>query len=186
MVKITLEQALKLFKVDGGPSKASYTTAKREYRKLAKEYHPDAGGSTEDFQLIQQAWDVYENSLSEEPPKSKPKPQLRNLNVLFKQVIRWLGEREGGKISMSALAADLNLIASEYIRVQEWVTLFQRLQYILGNKVIYVPQDLTIKKLEKALENKQNCSQLSSVPLSVYQKLARAYWAKHDQEDYEE
>lgn len=44
-----------------------YSTAYRRFRKLAKQSHPDKGGTTESFQQIKEAWDTVKSAL----PKRK-------------------------------------------------------------------------------------------------------------------
>jgi len=43
--------------------------AKKNWRRLVLENHPDTGGNAEDFQRIQDAWDVIKNlKVTERPP----------------------------------------------------------------------------------------------------------------------
>lgn len=160
MASITIEQANKLFKVDPSlKGKEKYKKAKREYRRLAKEYHPDKGGTTKDFQIIQEAWDVFEENLNTKPKKDKNKiyePHYesdRNIHTLFRETCEYISDRIGESLSLSKLAKDLSLSASEYYQIESWLSTFQYMRYIIGTKVKFVPHGLTLAGLEEAVNH---------------------------------
>lgn len=188
MAKLNITQAKKLLKVDESlDPKDRYKKAKRQYRKLAKEYHPDAGGTTEDFQIIQEAWDLYEESLNDTPTtKSKNqayKPHYskdRNIHTLFKEVKNYIVERESKHISLLRMSEDLHLSAMEYYQVEIWLSSFQKMRYVIGSKVNFMPTDLTLAHLEEALDqvNKGNYGAThsyynESLSVDVYKALAK-------------
>ena len=193
MTRVTLEQANKLFKVDyAKDGKKRYKNAKREYRRLAKEYHPDAGGTKEDFQIIQEAWELIEKNINERKPKKAPakasaytpkRKKDRNINTLFKGICKYFDEKEGKHISLIAMSQELKLTAPEYLQVESWISSFQHMRYIIGSKVNFIPPDLTLRRLEKAIDhvNQGNYGSLpdlnrghyNTLPMSLYRALAK-------------
>lgn len=194
MVELTLEHAQKLFDIGTSRSKEDYQKAKRKYRKLAKQYHPDAGGTTEDFQIIQQAWSIYENSLKQENNSDFRKSGAyrptrandRNPHILFRELIEYLSPLEGKHIALLRVSEDLSLTTTEYMLVEEWLTSFQKMRYILGNKVNFIPPGLSIQKLEDALEHVEqgnygaipSASSYDPLPVSFYRQLAKGFKPK--------
>lgn len=187
MAKISIEQAQKLFKVDFSLEiKERYKKAKGEYRKLAKEYHPDSGGSTTDFQIIQEAWDLFENEINREQPKKSNqvyKPHFdydRNVNILFREVCQYIDQRVGKSLSLTQMAKDLEMSGNEYYQVQTWLSSFQYMRYLIGNKVRYMPPGLTLPSLEEALDHVRNGnygsinSSYGEPSLETYKALAKS------------
>jgi len=184
-MKVTLEQAKKLFKVDyTKEAKKRYKEAKREYRRLAKEYHPDAGGTKEDFQVVQHAWEMVEQIINIKPKVEKPKahkPQRkknRNIHTLFREVCEYIRDREDKHISLMVMSKEMLFNTREYVQVQEWIRCFQNMRYIIGTKVNFMPPGLTIIGLDEALDHVNQGNYGSSyygspLPMSVYKALAR-------------
>lgn len=62
-----LNTAMEILNLRMGYSKSD---VKHSYRKLAREFHPDMGGSSEDFARLEEAYNVCLNTTVEQSPYS--------------------------------------------------------------------------------------------------------------------
>ena len=64
----------KAYSILGINSETLYNTGYKRYCRLAKQHHPDKGGSTKDFQALSNAWNISKSTLRK---KSVPTITLR-------------------------------------------------------------------------------------------------------------
>lgn len=154
-MKITLQQACSLFKVKPPLDSQTLVVAKKEYHRLAKEYHPDKGGTEEDFKLIREAWGVLEDGCSHGYLQTQEKPK-RSPSKLFGELCSYLTKRKGEHTTMNKIISSLGIEHSEYHLLQDWLVGFQKMRYFVGTKVMYIPPKLTLKRYLKALYHVEN------------------------------
>ena len=73
----------KAYSILGINPETLYNTAYKRYRSLAKQHHPDKGGSVKDFQVLLDAWNTSKATLSKKTTLSKkilPTITLRTTN----------------------------------------------------------------------------------------------------------
>lgn len=79
MQKVDLAHSLKLFELIGLESQTD-ETLRSQYRHLAKKYHPDTGGSAEEFIYLRQCYIFLKNKLQDPAYKTKNKYNFQTGN----------------------------------------------------------------------------------------------------------
>lgn len=103
-----------LYQILGVNKSASDSEIKKAYRRLASQYHPDKGGSTEKFQEIQTAYDVLiDPARRAEYDSPSPFHVNRSGNFDFDTIFNMFGARFSENASRSGAA-----------RIQLWISLY--------------------------------------------------------------
>jgi hypothetical protein len=81
--------------LDVEPS-ASFKEIEKQYRKLAKKYHPDRGGDTRIFQSLNRAWKILQIYLSEKsiPEELDTKPKCEEVEKMLREWLKLKNKNE--------------------------------------------------------------------------------------------